>query len=75
MALVPIYNVLEIVLDYLANDPELYKVFAYFHSKEFPKIHTIFEHLKEYKEVSAFMYMFLKPQSDRENMCSVSAGV
>ena len=72
MALVPTNKVLEITLDYLANDPEFHEAFVYMQSEEFPKIHTIVEYLKEYKDVSAFMCMFLKHQSDRENICSVS---
>ena len=69
--LVPTDKVLEIVLDYLYTDPEVRELLSYIHSEKFPKIHTIVEHLKEYKEVSAFMGMFLKPQSDRENVCLV----
>jgi hypothetical protein len=75
MALVPIDKVLEITLDYLTKDIELHKALAYIHSEEFPKIHTLVEHLKEYKDVSAFMCMFLKHQFDRENICPVSTGV
>ena len=75
MALVPVDKVHEITLDYLANDTELHNAFAYIHSKEFPKIHKIVVYLKEYKDVSAFMCMFLKHQSDGENICSVSTGV
>jgi len=75
MALVPTDKVIQITLDYLANDPELHEIFAYIQSEEFPKIHKIVEYLKEYKYVSAFMCMFLKHQSDTENICSVSTGV
>jgi hypothetical protein len=71
MALVPTDKFLEITLDYLANDPELHEAFAYIQSEEFPKIHTTVEYFKEYKDVSAFMCMFLKHQSHRENICSV----
>jgi hypothetical protein len=71
MELVPYDKVLEFALDYLYNDPEVKEFVVYFQSEEFPKIHTIVEHLKEYKNVSAFMGMFLKPQSDREYICSV----
>jgi len=74
MALVPTDKVLEITLDYLANNPELHKAFVYIQSEEFTKIHTIVEYLKEYKDASSFMCMFLKHQSDRENICSVSTG-
>jgi len=45
MALVPTDKVLEIALDYLANDPELHEAFVYIQSEEFPKIHTIDEYL------------------------------
>jgi hypothetical protein len=72
MALVPTDKVLEITLDYLANDPELHEAFVYIQSEEFPMIHTTVEYLKEYKDVSAFMCIFLKHQSDRENICSVT---
>jgi hypothetical protein len=75
MALFPTEKVLEITLDYLANDPELHEAFVYIQSEEFPKIHAIVEYLKKYKYVSAFICMFFKHQSDRENMCSVSTGV
>jgi hypothetical protein len=75
VALFPTNEVLHITLDYLATDPELHKIFAYFQSEEFPKIHAVVEYLKEYKHVSAFMCMLLKLQSDRENICSVSTGV
>ena len=75
LVLVPIEKVLSITLDYLATDPELHKAYAYIQSEEFPKIHKVVEYLKEYKDVSAFICMFLKPQSDRENICSVSTGV
>jgi uncharacterized metal-binding protein len=75
MALVPTDKVIQITLDYLANDLELHEIFAYIQSEEFPKIHKIVEYLKEYKYVSAFMCMFLKQQSDTENICSVSTGV
>jgi hypothetical protein len=67
--LVPTDKVLKIVLDYLYTDPEVRELISYIHYEKFPKIHTIVEHLKEYKEVSAFMCMFLKPQPDRENVC------
>jgi hypothetical protein len=44
-------------------------------SEKFPPIHKIVEHLKEYKDVSAFICISLKHQSDEENTCSVSTGV
>jgi len=71
LVLVPTDKVLKIALDYLANDPEMKELVVSIHYEEFPKIHTIVEHLKEYKDVSTFMCMFLKPQSDREIICSV----
>jgi hypothetical protein len=69
---VPQHKVFEIVLDYLSNDKEVKEFVVYIQSEEFPKIHKMVEYLKEYKEVSAFMCMFLKPLSDRESICSVS---
>jgi len=75
MALVPTDKVLEIVLDYLANDEEVREFVAYIQSEKFPKIHTVVEHLKECKYVSTIMCMFLEVHSDRENICSVSTGV
>ena len=75
MELVPTDKILEITLDYLAYDQEVKEFVVYVQSEQFPKIHKIVEHLKEYKDVSAFMCMFRKPQSDGENICSVSTGV
>jgi len=75
IVLVPTYEVIHVTLDYLANDTELHKLSAYIQSEEFPKIHAIVEYIKEYKDVSAFMCMFLKAESDREYICSVSTGV
>ena len=75
MAFVPTNKILEIALDYLANDQEVHEFIVYIQSEEFPKIHKMLEHLKEYKDVSDFMSMFLKPQIDRDNVCSVSTGV
>jgi len=75
MAVFPTDKVIQITLDYLANDPELHEIFAYIQSEEYPMIHKIVEYLKEYKDVSACMCMLLKYQSDRENICSVSTGV
>ena len=75
MEIFPTDKVLKITLDYLASDPELQEAFVYIQSEEFPKIHKFVEHLKEYKYVSAFMCMFLKHQSDRKNICSISTGV
>ena len=71
MALFPTDKVLGIALDYLHNDEEVQEFIAYMQSEEFPKIHTTVEYLKQYKNVSAFVYMNLKPQFDRENICTV----
>jgi len=67
-------KVLEIVLDYLANDPEVQEAVIYLQSEEFYKILSTVEALPEFEDVSNFICMFLKPQSDRENICSVSTG-
>jgi hypothetical protein len=69
MELYPTDQVLEIALDYLAYDEEVREFVVYIQSEEFPKIHKIVEHLKEYEYVSAFMFMFmlLMHQSDRDN--------
>ena len=75
MALFPTHKVISITLGYVANDTELQEAYAYIQSEEFPKIHKVVEYLKQYKDVSAFMCMFLKPQSVRENICSVSTVV
>lgn len=74
LALIPLDKVLEIVLDYLANDPEVQEAVIYIQSEEFHTIVTTVEALPEFKTVSARMCMFLKPQSDRQNVCSVSNG-
>jgi len=71
MALVPTDKVLAITLDYIANDPQLHKAIVYIQSEEYPKIHKVIENLKQYKDVSAFMCVFLKPQSDTEDIYSV----
>jgi len=75
MALVPTDKFLSITLDYIANDPQLRKAFVYIQSEEFPHIHKAVQYLKQYKDVSSIMCMFLKSQSDTENICSVSTGV
>jgi len=75
MVLFPTDEILAITLDYIANDPELHKVIVYIQSEEFPIIHKAVQYLKKYKDVSAFMCMFLKSQSDKENICSVSTDV
>jgi hypothetical protein len=75
MALLPADKFLEITLDYLANDPEFNEAYAHVQSEQFPRIHKIAEYLKQYKDVSNFMCMFIKCQSVRENICSVSTGV
>jgi hypothetical protein len=64
MALVPTDKVVEITLDYLANDPELNEAFDYIQPQEFPKIHKFVGYLKEHKDVSAFMCVFINPQFD-----------
>ena len=61
-------------MDYLANDEEVREFVAYIQSEEFPKVHKTVQYLKEYKDVSAPMCTCLKPQSDGENICSVSTG-
>jgi len=71
----PTDKVLEILLDYLANDEEVREFVVYIQSEEFPTIHKTVEYLKEYKDVSAFMCTFLKPQSDREIISPFSTGV
>jgi len=70
MELVPTDKILEITLDYLAYDKEVRELVVHIQSEEFPKIHKIVDRLMEYKEVSAFICM-RKPQSDRENICSL----
>jgi hypothetical protein len=54
MALIPTDKVLEITLDYLAYDQELREFIVRIQSEEFPRIHTIVEYLKKYKDVSTF---------------------
>ena len=75
MSLFPTEKVFEIAMDYLANDEEVREFVAYIQSEEFPKIHKTVEHLKKYKDVSIFMCISLKTQSDNENICSFSTGV
>jgi formate hydrogenlyase subunit 4 len=67
-------KVLEIALDYLANDQEVQNAVIYLQSSEFQKILTTVENLKEFKDVSTFICIFLNPQSDRENVSSVLTG-
>ena len=74
MALFPTDKVFGIALDYLHNDKKVQEFVAYMQSEEFPMIHAIVEYLQEYKDVSAFVYMNLQPQFDRENICLVSTG-
>ena len=74
MALVPTDKVVEITLDYLANDPELNEAFDYIQPQEFPKIHKFVGYLKEHKDVSAFMCVSINPQFDNGNICSVWTG-
>jgi hypothetical protein len=73
-ALVPTDKVLEITMDYLYNDKEVQEFFAYVQSEEFPTIHRFVEYLREYKDVSVFLYMNFKCQYERENICSVPTG-
>ena len=75
MELVPTQQILEITLDYLAYDPQVRELVVNIQSEKFPPIHTVVEHLQQYKEVSNFMCMFLEAHSDGENTCSVSTGV
>ena len=70
MALVPTDKFLSVTLDYLANDSELHEAFAYIQSEEFPNIHQFVQYLKQYKDVSAFMCMFLKSSYERKYMFS-----
>jgi hypothetical protein len=75
MALVPTDKFLQSALEYLANYQEVRDFVVYIQSEEFPNIHTIIERIKEYIDVSTFMCMSFKPQSDGKNICSVSTGV
>jgi hypothetical protein len=75
MEMVPTDMVLETVLEYLANDEEVREFVVYIQSEQFPKTHTIVDYFKEYKDVSSFMCMVLKPQSEREIIRPVSTGV
>jgi len=72
LALFPTNRVFSTVLEYLKNDKQMQEFFVYMQSEEFPKIHRVVEYLQQYKDVSDFMYMFLKHESDIENICSVS---
>jgi len=72
MALFPTNKVFNIVLEYLRNDKKMQEFFVYIQSEEFPEIHRVVEYLQQYKDVSAFMYMFPMHESDIENICSVS---
>ena len=74
MALNPTEKIFDIVLDYLHNDEEVQQYIAYVQSEEFPKIHTVVQYLKQYKNVSVFMYMNLKPKFDRNIISSFSTG-
>jgi len=75
MELVQNENVLETALEYLPNDQEVREFVVYIQSEVYPKIQTTVHQLKEYTDVSAFMCMIFKPQSDGKNICSVSTGV
>ena len=72
MAHFPTDKILEIAMDYLANDEEVRESVANVQSEKFPKIHKTVQQLQEYKDVSAFICMFLKPQSNAVHICSVS---
>jgi hypothetical protein len=61
MAHFPTDQVLEIAMDYLANDEEVRQSVAYVQSEEFPKIHKTVEQLQGYKYVSSFTCTILKP--------------
>ena len=74
LALLPTDQIVEVALDYLANDQEVQEFVVYIQSDEFHGIVTTVEALDEFKVVSAFMCMLFKPQPDRENVCSVSTG-
>ena len=75
MAIFPTNKVFNIVLEYLRNDKKIQEFLVYIQSEEFPEIHRVVEYLQQYKDVSAFMYMFLMHESDRENICSVPTSV
>jgi hypothetical protein len=72
MAHFPTDKVLEIAMDYLANDEEVRQSVVYIQSEEFPKIHKTVEQLQKFKDVSAFICMFHKPQSNAVRMFFVS---
>ena len=72
MALVPTQKILEIALDYLYNDKQVQEIVVYMQSEEFPKIQNIFKYLKEYKYVSAFVFMYFRLQFNRKIICSIS---
>jgi len=55
LALVPTDKIIEIALDYLANDAEVQQFVIYIQSDEFHGIVTTVEALQEFKNVSAFM--------------------
>jgi predicted transcriptional regulator len=55
LALVPTDKIIEIALDYLANDAEVQELVVYIQSNEFHGIVTTVEALQEFKNVSAFM--------------------
>jgi hypothetical protein len=59
LELVPPYKFFQIVMDYLAYDPQVQEFVYYIQSEEFLPIHKVVEYLKQYKNVSAFMCMFL----------------
>jgi hypothetical protein len=74
VAFVPQDEIIAIALDYLANDKEVQDAVIYLQSEKFHTIITTVESLQEFRDVSTFICMFLNPQSDRQNVCSVSTG-
>jgi len=68
MALVSTDKFLQSALEYLANYQEVRDFVVYIQSEEFPNFHTIIERLKEYIDVSTFICMSFKPQSDGKNI-------
>lgn len=52
LALIPKDQVLNIVLDYLANDEEVQETFAYMQSEDFKQLLTEIESIPEYRNVS-----------------------
>jgi hypothetical protein len=55
----PTKEILVIALDYLHHDREVKELVEYIQSEEFPMIHSIIEHLKEYTESKVPVRLFL----------------